>query len=489
LFLGLDVGTSAVKAVIVAEDGMVLGQANVALDIARPHPLWSEQAPEDWWRATEGAVGGLRADLRSRVRGVGLTGQMHGATLLDSSDRPLRAAILWNDGRSGVECAALEAREPASRSITGNLAMPGFTAPKLLWVRDHEPDIFERTKTVLLPKDFIRLRMTGEKATDLSDASGTLWVDVANRQWSSRMLAATGLSIEHMPSLNEGTAVTGRLLPKVAAAWGMDVVPVAAGGGDNAAGAAGVGVVEPGDALLSLGTSGVIFLANNRFRPNPDAAVHAFCHCLPDRWHQMSVMLNAAICVDWVARLTGHGDAGRLLAAVDAAPPAEGEVIFLPYLGGERTPHNNPHAKGVFFGLTHDTDGVGLGRAVLEGVALGLAEGLDALRAAGSEAKTLTVVGGGSRSETWGRIIAAALGAPLVYRLGADIGPAFGAARLAQVAVTGAAVEQVCAPPAIVRVIEPEAELVRRMDGKKERFRAVYRNLKDLFLEKCDELH
>ena len=483
MYLGIDIGTSAVKATILNEDGAVLDQSSGALALSRPRELWSEQAPSDWWSATNQAVAGLSIDLRHQVKGIGLSGQMHGATLLDSADHPLRPAILWNDGRSFAECTELETREPRSREITGNLAMPGFTAPKLLWVKKHEPALWDKIATVLLPKDYVRLRMTGERATDLSDASGTLWVDVRNRVWSPEMLAASGLEVGHMPRLCEGPEVTGNLRSEIAEAWGMGAVPVVAGAGDNAAGATGVGVIADGDALLSLGTSGVIFVANDGFRPNPAQAVHAFCHCLPGRWHQMSVMLNAAVCIDWAAKLTGHADAKSFLARIEQAPPKDSEVIFLPYLGGERTPHNDPRAKGVFFGMTHNTDADALAQAVLEGVAFAFADGLDALIAAGSKVDSLTVVGGGAQSPLWGKILASTLNRPLIYRKNADVGPALGAARLAQLAVTGKSADQLCVPPEIVRVAEPDVPMAQALAAKRPVFKALYQRLKDIVPE------
>jgi xylulokinase len=308
-------------------------------------------------------VASLDPKVRAAIKSVGLAGQMHGATLLDREMQPLRPAILWNDGRSGAECAALESAVPDLGQITGNRAMPGFTAPKLAWVRSHEPKVFADTRMVLLPKDYVRLRMTGETASDMSDSAGTLWLDVAARDWSDTMLSATGLDRWNMPTLFEGTAVTGRLRPELAEAWGMARVPVVAGGGDNAAGAIGVGVVRSGDAFLLLGTSGVLFLANDGYRPNPAGGVHSFCHALPGRWHQMSVILSAASCVDWTARLCGVADAASLFALVEARGLPTRTEIFLPYLSGERTPHNDPDAKGVIFGLTHETDTAALGQA------------------------------------------------------------------------------------------------------------------------------
>jgi xylulokinase len=284
------------------------------------------------------AVRALPEKGRQAVKGIGLSGQMHGATLLDAADKPLRPAILWNDGRSEAECAELEKREPRSRAITGNIAMPGFTAPKLLWVKHHEPDVFAKVKTVLLPKDYVRLKLTGEKAGDMSDNAGTLWLDVGKRAWSDAMLEATDLSRENMPKAVEGTAPTGKLTAAVAKELGVPQVVVAGGGGDNAASAVGVGVVAPGQAFLSLGTSGVLFVVTDQFRPNPEKAAHAFCHCIPGVWHQMAVILTAASAIDWVAQLTGVNDVVATVAGAEKRGLQKQTPIFLPYLSGERTP-------------------------------------------------------------------------------------------------------------------------------------------------------
>jgi len=474
VFLGIDIGTSGVKAVILDEHGTVADQATAALSVARPQPFWSEQDPSAWWAATEAAVLGLDPAMRRAVRGIGLAGQMHGATLLGADDRPLRPGILWNDGRSFAECEELEAAVPDLHRIAGNLAMPGFTAPKLLWVRRHEPALFDQVRTVLLPKDYVRLCMTGTRASDLSDSAGTLWLDVGERRWSDTILGACGLNSDQMPALFEGTRVTGALRADVAARWGMGAVPVAGGGGDNAAGAAGVGVVRDGDALLSLGTSGVIFVATREFRPNPGRAVHAFCHCLPDLWHQMTVHLSAASCIDWVARITGAPGPAELFARAEAAGAATGPELFLPYLSGERTPHNDARVRGAFLHLDNESDGPRLAQAVLEGVAFALADGMDALRDAGTSVETLSVIGGGARSSYWGRIIATVLGARLQYLRGGEVGPALGAARLAQIAVDGGTPAEVCAPPPVSHVIEPDADLAGRLHDKLHRFRAAY---------------
>ena len=481
MYLGIDIGTSSVKAVAVDDHDVVVEQASAPLAVSRPQEGWSEQNPADWWSATHAAVSALPAATRRAVQAVGLSGQMHGATLLDANDRPLRPAILWNDGRSAKQCAALERAQPASRKITGNIAMPGFTAPKLLWVREHEPSIFNATRTVLLPKDYVRLLMTGEKASDASDAAGTLWVDVAKRRWSTEMLAATGLNESHMPRLCEGSEVTGTLSAAVADSWGMSRVPVAGGGGDNAAGAAGIGVIKPGDAFLSLGTSGVLFLVTPKFLPNPDRAVHAFCHCLPGLWHQMSVMLSAASCVDWAARLTGAREAAELLAKVEARGRLDGPEIFLPYLSGERTPHNDPHARGALFGLTHDSDAAAIGQAVLEGVAFAFADGLDVLIEAGASIDRISVIGGGARSMWWGGVLAAALKKPLIYRDGSEVGPAYGAARLARLAKTGEAPADVCRPPPVRVVIEPNDRDIEQLAPKRELFSHLYQDIRARF--------
>jgi len=474
MFLGIDIGTSGVKAVVLDERGSVVGQGTAALTVQRPHPLWSEQDPDAWWKATIAAVQAIDPSVRRSVRGVGLAGQMHGATLLDADDRPLRPAILWNDGRCFAECEELERAVPDLRTISGNIAMPGFTAPKLLWVRKHEPEVFAKIATVLLPKDYVRLLMTGDKASDLSDSAGTLWLDVGGRCWSDEILAACGLTQAQMPSLYEGTEITGTLTAEVAELWGMPQVPVAAGGSDNAAGAVGVGVVKDGDALLSLGTSGVIFVATKDFRPNPARAVHAFCHALPGMWHQMSVHLSAASCIDWVARITGAAGAADLFARAEAAGPASGPEIFLPYLSGERTPHNDPEVRGAFLRLDNDTDAGRLSQAVLEGVAFALADGLDVLREAGTTVERLAVIGGGARSRYWGQVIAAAMEVELVYLQGGEVGPALGAARLAQLGVDGGDPATICVAPPVSHTIVPDPALVSALAEKKAAFRQAY---------------
>lgn len=485
MFLGIDLGTSGVKVIILDEQDALLAQASSPLSVSRPAPLYSEQNPADWWQATCNAINELKtihSALLKCVKAIGLSGQMHGATLLDENNSIIRPAILWNDGRSAAHCVELEKREPASRTITGNIAMPGFTAPKLLWVKEHEPENFSKVAKVLLPKDYLRFLMTGDFASDMSDSAGTLWLDVEKRAWSKQMLAACDLTEQQMPTLFEGTQITGTLTAKVAAQWGMQQVPVVAGAGDNAAGAAGVGVVKPKQAFLSLGTSGVYFVANEKYLPNPEGAVHTFCHCIENTWHQMSVVLSAASCLTWVTKLTGFENEGALLEEVakcDFSKPSS--VIFLPYLTGERTPHNNPDAKGVFFGLDSDTDAATLGRAVLEGVAFAFADGQQVLLDAGAEIDDVTVIGGGAKSPLWGKIIASVLNRPLIYREGSEVGPAFGAARLARIGADKLSAQTVCVNGKVTQTIIPDPVMQDFYAQQYTTFKALYQSVKPYF--------
>ncbi|MDW2642948.1 xylulokinase [Citrobacter sp. HN-141] len=479
MYIGIDLGTSGVKAILLNEQGDVVASHTEKLTVSRPHPLWSEQDPEQWWLATDRAVNtlGQQHSLRE-VKALGIAGQMHGATLLDEQQKVLRPAILWNDGRCAEECVMLENQVPQSRVITGNLMMPGFTAPKLLWVQRHEPDIFSQVDKVLLPKDYLRLRMTGEFASDMSDAAGTMWLDVAKRDWSDVMLAACQLTRAHMPALYEGSAITGTLLPGVAQSWGMSEVAVVAGGGDNAAGAVGVGMMNAGQAMLSLGTSGVYFAVSDGFLSKPESAVHSFCHALPDRWHLMSVMLSAASCLDWAAKLTGLASVPALIDAAQQENEQAEPVWFLPYLSGERTPHNNPQAKGVFFGLTHQHGPAELARAVLEGVGFALADGMDVVHACGVTPASITLIGGGARSEYWRQMLSDISGLQLDYRTGGDVGPALGAARLAQIAMNPQQPLSDLLPQLVLEQAHyPDAEQHARYQQRRETFRRIYQQL------------
>lgn len=478
MYLGIDLGTSELKAVLLEPGVGVRAEARAALSLSHPRPLWSEQDPAAWVAALEAALGRLAADAPAALaatRAIGLSGQMHGAVLLDAADRPLRPAILWNDGRSAEECALLEAAVPAVHAITGNRVMPGFTAPKLLWVRRHEPGIFARLRSVLLPKDYLRLVLAGEKATDCSDASGTSWLDVGARRWSEPLIAATGLDPSMLPRLLEGNAPSGILRPALARRFGMrEGVMVAAGGGDNAASAVGLGVVDPGAGFLSLGTSGVIFLVSEGFRPRPERMVHAFCHALPGRWHQMSVMLSAAGALAWISRTCGMPIETSLLPAV-AALGRVGEArapLFLPYLTGERTPHNDPTLRGAFLGLADAHGAADLAYAVMEGVGFGLRDGLLALGEAGGRPDALLLCGGGARSSFWGQLLADILGLRLTVADGAAGGAAVGAARLAWLA-DGGAFAEVCAPVPALAEYHPDPARAESLARRYERFRAA----------------
>ena len=485
MFLGIDLGTSSVKALLMDDSGDVVGHSTAALSVSRPRALWSEQDPAEWWRATEAAVRGLSTQGRAAVRAVGLSGQMHGAVLLDAAHRVIRPAILWNDGRSGTECAELERREPASRIITCNAAMPGFTAPKLLWLAAHEPEHFACIAHVLLPKDWLRFALTGEFVSEASDAAGTLWLDVAQRRWSPAMLAACGLDARQMPRLVEGTEVSGQLTSAAGTALGLRAgVPVAGGGGDNACGAVGIGVVRPREAFLSLGTSGVIFVADAGVHPDPERGVHVFCHCIPSMWHRMAVTLSGASTLSYVAGLVGAASEEEFLARIEAqgaARHAASRLVMLPYLSGERTPHNDPSATGVFFGIDGGSSAEDLGRAALEGVAFALADGLAALEARGEAIESLSVIGGGSRSRYWGEIIAAALGRPLIYHRGGENGPALGAARLARIALGGATLIEACPQHPVDAVIEPDASLAQVLAPRRSLFSRLYADLGPAF--------
>ena len=477
MYIGLDLGTSGLKGVLIDGDQQVLAEATAPLTVQRPHEGWSEQSPADWIAAAEAVLDKLAVRGLAGVKGLGLSGQMHGATLLDAKDEVLRPSILWNDTRAHLEARELD-DDPTFRRLTGNIVFPGFTAPKLLWVERHEPALRAKVAKVLLPKDYLRLWLTGEHVAEMSDATGTSWLDTGARDWSDELLAATGLSRAQMPRLVEGSAVSGTLRDALAARWGLPKgVVVAGGGGDNAASGVGVGVVRAGEAFVSLGTSGVLFAANDGYQPDPATAVHTFCHALPDTWHQMGVILAATDALNWYARLVG-ADAATLTSELGALQ-SPGKTSFLPYLGGERTPLNSASVRGAFTGLEHATDRAAATRAVLEGVTFAIRDCRDALAATGTRLETLLAVGGGSRSDYWLRAIATALDVPISVPVAGDFGGAFGAARLALMAATGAGAE-IATLPKISRVVAPDAALTAAFDAGHARFRAAQTALKDL---------
>ena len=478
MFVGVDIGTTSVKSVLMGEDGAIHAASTFPVAVSRPRAGWSEQDPEHWWAAvceTLDALAAAEPRRMAAVTGLGLSGHMHGATLLDANDKVLRPAILWNDGRAVAECAEIEAACADARTLTGNIAMPGFTAPKVAWVRRHEPEIFARTAKVLLPKDYVRLKLTGTYGSDMSDAAGTYWLDVGARRWSDELLAATGLDRSHMPELFEGTDATGRLREPLRARWGIDKAPVVAGGaGDNAASACGIGAVKPGAAFLSLGTSGVLFVSNAHFSPNTEGVVHAFCHALPQTWHQMGVILSATDSLNWFARLVGTG-APALTAALGEHVMKPSPAFFMPYLSGERTPHNDAGARGGFLGLSQSTTREEMTQAVLEGVGFAFRDCLRVLQDAGTAVERAFAVGGGANAPVWLSILASLLDRPLDVSAAADVGAAYGAARLGQAAATDSKDPAgLMPPPTVERTVEPVPALARAYEERYGRYRELY---------------
>jgi xylulokinase len=463
---GLDVGTSGVKGLALDEQGNVLAAAEAGYPLSTPRPGWAEQDPEDWWRAAEAVLARLHATAGA-PQGIGLSGQMHGLVALDSHDRVLRPAIIWNDQRTAAECSEIEATLGLERltTLTGNRALTSFTAPKLLWLRHHEPDVFARIARIALPKDYVRLRLCGEHATDVADASGTLLLDVAERRWSEEMLDALAFEQEWLPRVLESPHVSGAT---------ADGVPIAAGAGDQAAGALGVGVDRPGPVSVVLGTSGVVFAALERYAVDRRVRVQTFCHAIPGTWHAMGVMLSAGGSLRWLQAILG-ADYDALTAEASAWAPTTEGLTFLPYLAGERTPHDDSEARGSYTGLTLRHDRGALVRALLEGVAFGLRDSLDLVCELGGRPELGRVSGGGAHSEEWLRIVASVLELPL-ERVAVEDAAAFGAALLGGVAGdvwpdVPAAVAATVRPR---ESIEPVREWIEPYRAARERFRALY---------------
>jgi xylulokinase len=487
--LGIDVSTTGVKALLIDQAGNVTGAATTALALSTPRPLWSEQDPTDWWN---GAVGSIREVLRDtgvsgqEIAGVGLTGQMHGLTLLDEAGEVLRPAILWNDQRTGAQCDEIRARLGQARliEITGNDALTGFTAPKILWVREHEPELYARARHVLLPKDYVRFKLTGTYATDRAGGSGTILFDLKSRDWSAQVLGALDIPAEWLPPTHEGPQVTGRVSTAAAQATGLRAgTPVVGGGGDQAAQAVGVGAVQPGIVALTLGTSGVVFASTDQPFIESQGRLHAFCHAAPGRWHLMGVMLSAAGSLRWYRDTLAPGvDFDALLAPAVQVPPGSEGLLFLPYLTGERTPHPDPLARGAFVGLTVRHTRPHLTRAVLEGVACGLRDSFELIKSAGlTEITQVRVSGGGARSSLWRQILADVLDVELVTVNTAE-GAAYGAALLAGVgAGVWPDVDDACrASVKQTGVTTPQPQVVTGYEGLYALYRRLYPDLKDV---------
>jgi xylulokinase len=480
MYLGIDVGTSGVKALLINDSGSVVANDTAPLDVLRPHAGWSEQNPADWWQAVNLAVQSLQdrhPKQMAKVLGIGLSGQMHGMVALDANDSVLRPAILWNDTRNAAEADGLDSGFPAFRKIGGNAVMPGFTAPKAVWMQRHEPELFAKINKILLPKDFIRLQMTGEFCAEMSDGAGTLWMDVAQRCWSDELLGACGLNSNQMPRLVEGSEISGTLRRDIATSWGIEGTPVVAGGaGDNAAAACGLGVTAPGDAFLSLGTSGVVFAVTDSFSPAPENGAHAFCHAIPGTWHQMGVILAATDCLNWLAEITGQTVAA-LMHDFEISETGPSPVLFHPYLSGERTPHNDAGVRGAFFGLSRAHDRREMTRAVVEGVAFALADAVDVLAGASARPSSLLATGGGARSRQWLQIIAAVTQCPITVPAGSDYGAALGAARLGQAAAGNLGAGELPAimqKPDMAEQIDPDKTLTDAYEEAIMRWRHLY---------------
>lgn len=478
MYLGIDIGTSGVKALLLDQSHTVIGSCSAPLSVSRPAPNWSEQDPDDWIKAVIKAIDNLQSlypKQLSAVSGIGLSGQMHGAVLLGSNDKPLRPCILWNDGRSEEQCKQLS-QLANFESITGNQVMPGFTAPKLKWVEQNEPEVFNKIHKVLLPKDYVRLWLTGAYGSDLSDSSGTLWLNISERDWSETLLNTTNLSKDHMPELFEGNAITGQLRPELAKHWHMNSVIVAGGGSDNAASACGMGVVVPGTGFISLGTSGVVFAPTDTPQPNTQNGVHSFCHAFPGMWHNMGVILSAADSLNWLASLT-NTSVDSMVNTLPEKIEKPSDVQFLPYLAGERTPHNDASARGAFVGLQRTTSHQDLVQSVMEGVAFALTDCLKAMTVAGTQLNSAFVVGGGCASPQWLKIISAAMNLDLLVSEQGHYGAALGAARLAFVAATGESIKDICLPPSVSNRVRANTSLTEQYQLSYEKYCTLYPSL------------
>jgi xylulokinase len=475
--LGLDVGTTGARCVAIDEAGRVLAEATAEYPLFSPRPGWSEQNPEDWWEASRTAIGRVAERVGPDIAGIGLTGQMHGAVFLDASDVVIRPALLWNDQRTQAQCdeiTRLVGKGELIR-IAGNPALTGFQAPKLLWLREEEPQAYARMQRLLLPKDYVRLRLTGQAATDASDASGTLLLDLRSRNWSDEILGVLEIPRQWLPDVFEGADTTGGVLANIADDMAIRPdIPVAAGGGDNAAAAVGNGIITAGLASCSIGTSGVLFAHSDTLSPDPSGRLHAFCHAVPGRYHLMGVSLSAGGSLRWWRDILGNAtfeEMGRLAAQ---APPGSEGLVFVPYLTGERSPHLDPLARGAFFGLSSRHSAAHLTRAVMEGVAFSLRDCLDLMKQLGTIPTQVRVTGGGARSDLWRQILADVLDSRIV-RTASDQGPSYGAALLAGVAAgIHANVEEACAGIELrAEADEPDSARARIYDA----YYAVYRSL------------
>lgn len=480
--LGIDLGTSELKAVLLDGKGIVLAQAAATLSIARPQPGWSEQNPEDWWRACVSVLHQLKdasPATYARIRCVGLSGQMHGAVLVDRRDECIRPAILWNDSRAIAESAALAHDNPSFSAITGSLPMAGFTAPKLMWLKTHESEIFRAVDCVLSPKDFLRLKLTGDRITDVSDAAGTLWLDVGKRRWFEPIIQATGLEPRQLPRLVESTDAAGQLSASAAAMLDLnEATVVAGGGGDNPASGVGIGAVDSGQSFITLGTSAAVVSITDRMIGNAAAGVHSYCHALPERWYAMGAILSGASCLKWIARILSKPSEQDLIDLVSTSMPAARPVprsapLFLPYLSGERTPHNDPLARGGFMNLAHDTSPAMLGYAVLEGVGFALRDAMNSVESTGAVVAGCVLVGGGARSDYWAQLLSNILDLELRLLAGSELSAAIGAAKLG-FAAYGCAPEVLQTSLPVKTTFVPEPAVHESLEDRYDKFRGLF---------------
>ena len=480
MYLGLDIGTSAIKALLLDKDMGFIATQSASLHVSRPYDGWSEQDPQSWLDAIEDVMDGLitkAPDAMAQIVAIGLSGQMHGMVALDSEGGVLRPAILWNDVRNGAQAQELDSASDDFRKIAGNAVMPGFTAPKAVWTATHEPEVFAKIDKILLPKDYVRYWLSGEMITDMSDCSGTLWLDVGARDYSDRLLAHCGLGRDQMPLLAEGSAPSGRLKDALAKKWGIKGNPVIAGAGDNAAAACGLGVVAPGDGFISLGTSGVVFVVTENFAPAADSGAHAFCHALPNRWHQMGVILSATDSLNWLSEMTGQTVAD-LADAASVIAPHKAHPMFHPYLSGERTPHNDADACGAFIGLRRSHNIGEMAFAVLEGVAFALGDCVDVLEQAGSALSCLIATGGGAKNQQWLQMIADVTKCEIRVPVAGDFGAALGAARLGALAY-GRSEEEILTKPEILTSYQPNPDAQSLYAHRRQRWQRLYHLMKE----------
>ncbi|MEH6834960.1 MULTISPECIES: xylulokinase [Falsihalocynthiibacter] len=480
MYLGFDLGTSGLRTILVSEGGEILGSEEAHYEVSHPHSGWSEQDPAAWIAACQKTLIALRAANPAAVtaiKGIGISGHMHGATLVDKNGDVLRPCMLWNDTRSAQEAAKMDGTD-GFRALSGNIVFPGFTAPKVAWVAKHEPEIFAQIHKVLLPKDYLRYWLTGEYFGDMSDAAGTSWLDVGKRAWSAELLEKSGMRRDQMPDLVEGSEAAGMLRSSLASDWGIEgPVTVVGGGGDNAVAACGVGCFSEGDGFVSLGTSGVILAAKESFSPKPESAVHTFCHAIPNTWYQMGVILAATDCMNWLSKNLGPSPAelSGLLGPTISGPS---DIRFLPYLSGERTPHNDSRIRASLIGMDVGTGHAELTQAVMEGVGFALRDNLEALKSTGTDLKRVLAIGGGAASEYWVEMLATLLDMPIDLPEAGDFGAALGAARLAIVGVTGADPKDVMTGPKVAKTVSPRSEFSDAYSEAYEEYRALYPAIK-----------